>query len=163
MPPSAFSIIDADGHVMEPADMWQRWIDPAFRDRAPRVVQGPDGRARFGTDGRLSPRADAISAAMLAAFAENTRRHVAPALEAVYSAESQVRALDAGGVEISFLYPTQGLYVASIEDLDPALALAICRAYNDWLLDYCAYAPERLRPVGMLVALHDPVAAIAEA
>jgi len=28
-------IIDADGHVMEPAGMWQRWIDPAFRERAP--------------------------------------------------------------------------------------------------------------------------------
>jgi predicted TIM-barrel fold metal-dependent hydrolase len=159
----SFPIIDADGHVMEPAGMWRRWIDPAFRDRAPRIVQAPDGRARFGTDGHLSPRADAISAAMLAAFAENTRRHVGPYLDAGYSAESQVRALDAGGVAVSFLYPTQGLYVASVEDLDPALALAICRAYNDWLLDFCAYAPERLRPVGMLVALHDPAAAVAEA
>ncbi|MGH6689081.1 MAG: amidohydrolase family protein [Gammaproteobacteria bacterium] len=163
MPPSSFPIIDADGHVMEPAGMWQRWIDPAFRDRAPRIVQGPDGRGRLATDGHLSPRADSISAAMLTVFAENTRRHVASALEAGYSAESQVRALDEGGVEVSFLYPTQGLYVASVEGLDPVFALAICRAYNDWLLDFCAYAPERLRPVGMLVALHDPAAAVAEA
>ena len=102
-------IIDVDGHVMEPAGMWQRWIEPAFRDRAPRVVQAPDGRGRLGTDGHLSPRAEAISAAMLAAFAENTRRHVGEYMDAGYSAESQVKALDAGGVEVSFLYPTQGL------------------------------------------------------
>jgi hypothetical protein len=31
-----FRIIDADGHVMEPPDMWQRYIDPALRGRAPR-------------------------------------------------------------------------------------------------------------------------------
>jgi uncharacterized protein len=156
-------IIDADGHVMEPAGLWQRWIDPAFRDRAPRFVQGPDGRARMGTDGHLSPRPEAISAAMLAAFADNTRRHVGQYQDAGYSAESQIKALDAGGVAVSYLYPTLGLYAASVDGLDPALALAICRAYNDWLLDFCAHAPDRLRPVGMLTALHDPAAAVGEA
>jgi predicted TIM-barrel fold metal-dependent hydrolase len=159
----SFPIIDADGHVMEPAGMWQRWIAPAFRDRAPRIVQGPDGRSRFATEGRLSPRDDAISGAVLGVFATSTYQRLAPYVEAGYTAESQVRALDAGGVEVSYLYPTQGLYVAAVEDLDPALAIAICRAYNDWLLDFCAYAPTRLRPVGMLVALHDPAAAVAEA
>ena len=24
--------VDADGHVLEPADTWERYIDPAFRD-----------------------------------------------------------------------------------------------------------------------------------
>ena len=157
-----FSIIDADGHVMEPPDMWRRFIDPAFRDRAPGLVQAPDGRARLGTDGRLSPRANAISAAMLARFAADTRQRLGVYQAAGYDAESQVRALDAGGVAVSFLYPTQGLYVAAVDDLDPALAIAICRAYNDWILEFCAYAPDRLRPVGMLVALHDPGAAVAE-
>jgi len=73
-----------------------------------------------------------------------------------------VKALDEGGIEMSFLYPSQGLYTAAIDDLDPALAAAICRAYNDWIVDFCAYAPDRLKPVGMLVALHDPVAAVGE-
>lgn len=26
--------IDADGHVIEPPDLWERYIDPKFRDRA---------------------------------------------------------------------------------------------------------------------------------
>ena len=25
-------LIDADGHVLEPADTWQNYIDPKFRD-----------------------------------------------------------------------------------------------------------------------------------
>ena len=29
--------VDADGHVLEPTDTWQRYIDPKFRDRALRA------------------------------------------------------------------------------------------------------------------------------
>jgi hypothetical protein len=31
-----FNMIDAEMHVMEPVDLWERYIDPAFKDRAPR-------------------------------------------------------------------------------------------------------------------------------
>jgi hypothetical protein len=29
--------IDADGHILEPPDLWERYIDPQFRDRAIRL------------------------------------------------------------------------------------------------------------------------------
>ena len=28
-------VIDADGHVLEPVDIWDKYIDPAYRERAP--------------------------------------------------------------------------------------------------------------------------------
>ena len=31
-----FRIIDAEMHVMEPVDLWERYIDPEFKARAPR-------------------------------------------------------------------------------------------------------------------------------
>jgi hypothetical protein len=31
-----YNVIDADGHVLEPVDIWDKYIDPAYRDRAPR-------------------------------------------------------------------------------------------------------------------------------
>lgn len=161
-----FRTIDADGHVMEPAGMWQRFIDPALRERAPRLVRDGNGHTRILVDGRLSPRAEganSVSGAMQDAFAVRIRENLGAYLEADYSPEAQVRALDQGGIDVSFLYPTQGLYTAAIDDLDPALALAICRAFNEWIVGFCGYAPERLRPVGMLVALHDPAAAVGEA
>ena len=43
-------IIDADGHVMEPAGLWQTSIEPEFLDRAPRVVRLDDGHTAFFTD-----------------------------------------------------------------------------------------------------------------
>ena len=36
----AYNVIDADGHILEPLDLWDHYIDPKFRDRAPRIVKG---------------------------------------------------------------------------------------------------------------------------
>ena len=31
----AYNAVDADGHILEPLDLWDNYIDPKFRDRAP--------------------------------------------------------------------------------------------------------------------------------
>src|ERR1700731_5318084 len=33
-----YNVIDADGHILEPLDLWDKYMDPKFRDRAPRLV-----------------------------------------------------------------------------------------------------------------------------
>ncbi|MCH8192378.1 MAG: amidohydrolase, partial [Chloroflexi bacterium] len=35
-----YRIIDVDGHVQEPADLWEKWIEPEFKDDAPTLVDG---------------------------------------------------------------------------------------------------------------------------
>ena len=30
-----FKVFDSNMHVLEPVDLWERYIDPSFRDRAP--------------------------------------------------------------------------------------------------------------------------------
>ena len=37
------NIIDADGHMLEPPDAWETYIDPKYRDRALRIRTGSDG------------------------------------------------------------------------------------------------------------------------
>ena len=34
----AYNVVDADGHILEPLDLWDRYIDPEFRERRPRFV-----------------------------------------------------------------------------------------------------------------------------
>src|SRR5215510_1653003 len=34
-----FKVFDSDMHVLEPVDLWERYIDPSFRHRAPRGTQ----------------------------------------------------------------------------------------------------------------------------
>src|SRR5262249_61641907 len=43
----AYNVIDADGHILEPLDLWDNYIDPKFRDRAPRIVKGENGKERL--------------------------------------------------------------------------------------------------------------------
>jgi hypothetical protein len=42
-----YNVIDADGHILEPLDLWDHYIDPKFRDRAPRIVMGENGKERL--------------------------------------------------------------------------------------------------------------------
>ena len=42
-----YNVVDADGHILEPLDLWDHYMDPKFRDRAPRIVKGENGRERL--------------------------------------------------------------------------------------------------------------------
>ena len=36
-------VIDCDGHILEPPDLWETYLEPAYRDRALRIRVGADG------------------------------------------------------------------------------------------------------------------------
>src|SRR3954447_17216928 len=42
-----YNVIDADGHILEPFELWQEYTDPKYRDRAPRLVEDADGKRRL--------------------------------------------------------------------------------------------------------------------
>src|SRR4029450_11740432 len=43
--------VDADGHILEPPDLWETYIDPPYRDRALRVVLDDDGLEELSSSG----------------------------------------------------------------------------------------------------------------
>ena len=43
-------VLDSDIHIIEPPDLWQRYIDPAFRDRAPQGLTEDAGRPAAGVE-----------------------------------------------------------------------------------------------------------------
>ena len=34
----SYNVIDADGHVLEPFTLWNDYMDPQYRERAPKLV-----------------------------------------------------------------------------------------------------------------------------
>jgi hypothetical protein len=44
--------VDADGHVLEPRDVWQRYLEPSLRERAIRIERDADGVEVLLVDGR---------------------------------------------------------------------------------------------------------------
>ena len=49
-----YNVIDADGHILEPLDLWDNYMDPQYRDRAPRLVVDPKtGKEKLDVEGQL--------------------------------------------------------------------------------------------------------------
>ena len=67
-----------------------------------------------------------------------------------WSAASQLEAMDAEGIDVATLYPSRGLHTLAEANMDPALAAALARAYNDWMYDFCQADPTRLVGVAMI-------------
>ena len=71
----------------------------------------------------------------------------------------RVEEMSVDGVGAEVLYPTAALDQFGIEDA--ALQEACFRVYNDWLIEYCSHAPDRLFGVAC-ISLYDISAAIRE-
>ena len=65
-----------------------------------------------------------------------------------FDPHARIPDMEAEGIDAAFLYPSLGLFLGSVKDLD--FAAATCRAYNRWLADYCKPYPERLFGAAML-------------
>jgi predicted TIM-barrel fold metal-dependent hydrolase len=147
-----YNVIDADGHVLEPVDLWETYIDPAYRGRGPRLIVDTDGRERLrvedkvlgsskglGLVGAIGARQGTVDDAVMK-YVEGRKGGFDP--------HARIVDLDLDGIDAAFLYPSLGLFAGAIAD--PGLAAAVCRAYNRWLADYCRPYPDRLFGVAML-------------
>jgi Amidohydrolase len=74
--------------------------------------------------------------------------------------DRRVKFLDREGFAAQVIYPTVGLlWEAAVKD--PALADALCRAYNTWALEICYSHKDRLIPAAH-ISLRDPGLAVRE-
>lgn len=154
----SYRVVDADGHVLEPVDLWERHIDPEFRHQAPRgfgvLSVEVLGHRMPDVPGGITDTAPDYTAGPNARYGFAARRG--------FDAASQVEAMDIEGIDLAVLYPSRGLYAVAADEIPARLAGAICRAYNRWLAEFCRHAPGRLLGAA-LVSLHDPDVAVAEA
>ena len=162
-------VIDADGHVLEPPDVWQRYVDPTYRGRAIRVRRGDDGRDVLEVDGRP---ARLTTAEMLGGFGGMGKpmeelaqaclagRYAESAPAAAVDPAARLALLEHDGIDAAILYPSLGLQWEA-EVSDPAYALAHCRAYNRWIEEFAAGSGGRLVPIAHL-SLGDPDEAAVE-
>ncbi|HLN99540.1 MAG TPA: hypothetical protein VK208_13855, partial [Pyrinomonadaceae bacterium] len=131
-----FRILDSDMHIMEPPDLWERYIDEKFRARAPRGVVSSNVRElrMVYPDGRewARPTTRQNDSARGQNFERNQTLYRSDA-ERGWTAEVQLEAMDTEGIDVAVLYPTRGLRALVVEDMDAEFAAAIARAYNNWL------------------------------
>jgi predicted TIM-barrel fold metal-dependent hydrolase len=141
------TVVDADGHIREPADLWTDRFPPAMRDRAPRPVSSDT--PFVVVDGvELPPRRNyAETSKNLTAWHED---RLAFAAADGFSPKSQLHAMDVEGIDASVLFPSLGLVIMGVDGVDPAVTTAAAHAYNDWLAEFCAEDPSRLFGAAMI-------------
>jgi uncharacterized protein len=167
-------VADSDMHVMEPADLWQRYIAPEWAHAAPvgMTEMERDMRVKVKNHvmlrmGRMRPRA-VTSGRPWKPEQDSAFTH---AEERNWDAKSQVMAMDIEHLDSTVLFPSRGLFVLALQShehigpdgLEPDFAAAIAAAYNDWMADFVADAdaPERVFGAAML-APHNVGAAVDE-
>jgi predicted TIM-barrel fold metal-dependent hydrolase len=127
---SAYSVIDADGHIIENNQEVRRRMEPPY-DRWSGAISHtePWDTRLFGTlpEGR---------------FPE------AP------TAEDWLKIMDQHNIEVSYLFPTHMLSASTVKD--PRLAIRLCRAYNDYAYEEYTKTSQRLKPLA-LISNQEPV------
>jgi predicted TIM-barrel fold metal-dependent hydrolase len=161
--------IDADGHILEPPDLWEQYLEPQFRDRALRIVRDADGLEEIEIGGRRSVTSTKGMPSLLGVMGapdlmsialDPDRTYVTEASYGSMDPSERIRLLDAEGLDAAVLYPTLGLLWEAELD-DPELSQAYTRAYNRWICEFCAGSGGRLVPTAHL-SLSDPEAAATE-
>ncbi|MDA0791160.1 MAG: amidohydrolase family protein [Proteobacteria bacterium] len=149
--------VDADGHILEPADLWENYLERNFKPRALRICVDDEGFEYLEIDRKPSARSRRGSLGLLGAMGEE---NLSPSPERRYADSMPFGACDAGerlslmdqeNLEYCLLYPTIGL-LWEVELTDPELSLAYCRAYNRWIADFCR-GSDRLIPIAQLTLL----------
>jgi predicted TIM-barrel fold metal-dependent hydrolase len=167
-----YKAADSDMHIFEPADLWQRYIEPAYRHTAPIGLSEMPRDMRVRVKSHVLLRLGSIRPLTEAAakpWRDDYEQPYAEAERRGWDPDSQRDAMDREGLDLAILFPTRGLFVLGLDTpqmmgadgLEPPFAAAIARAYNDWLADFCRAHPDRFFGAGM-VAPHDVASAVAE-
>ena len=159
--------VDADGHVLEPRDVWQRYLEPNLRDRAIRIERDADGVEALLVDGRshlaLRGRLGALGGIGMDSedlMTVGQRSYEDGCPKGGYDPSARLKVMDEEKIDVVLLYPTIGIAWEGLVD-DPHLATAYSRAYNRWLVDFCSTDRRRLVPIAH-ISLIDPEGAVTE-
>ena len=157
-----FKILDSDMHLREPGNLWDKYMEPEWRERAPKILSSTArSSAMVMIEGKIL---QGYKPAYRGGIFDATRidEEIKDYRANGFDAKSQLQAMDREGLDVAALYPSIGLGIMMRDEMDPKLAAAIARAYNNWLYDFCQTDPKRLKGVGML-PLQDPNEAVKEA
>jgi uncharacterized protein len=146
-----YRLISADGHLMDPPDLWTANAPSKYRDQVPRMEHFELG------DAWVFPGRDTPSPFNWGACAGRApdQQGLWCRLEDIhpgcYDAKSRVEALDLDGVDAELLFPNGLDWV--VDSTDREFHLTMTRIYNDHLSSFCAYAPDRFGGAALVPAI----------
>ncbi len=137
-PSLKYRVIDCDGHLMERAEEFGKYMDPTIRSVAER-------NRPFAIGCDIFPSLDGVH------YLPRDKYDpvgVATGSHPVGSPEDWVDMLDATGIEQTVLFASEALSVGLLRQKE--YTVRVCRAYNDWAADRYTGLDKRLRPMAVI-------------
>ena len=157
-----YKLISADGHFNEPGDLWTNRVPAAMKDRAPKmqrfeqgdawVIEGVKDPITFGMNACAGLEPEQMKG--WCKFEEMRKGGWDPA--------SRITEMERDSVDAEVLYPTPRLSNAIIANPDKDYHLTMVKAYNDWVSEYVAHAPDRFGGIAILPNRGGPEETVAE-
>lgn len=161
-----FPVFDCDAHVNDPRDIWERYVEPEFRDAVRRSYWQEDNQTILngrtvviGGQAHDFPSYNPICIAGPGMNKKIMRKLQQMGLDqeqkkyvehrGAYDPHARIRDMDLMGIDQVMIIPTMMVaHFPFVESAEGALGFA--RAYNNWVADFCRAVPDRLFPAGWL-------------
>jgi predicted TIM-barrel fold metal-dependent hydrolase len=159
-----FAVFDGDSHVVEPPELWTKYLEPEYRVLGRNALWREEGRwgSYLQVNGKMVR--DTVNSNIprhaiwrpglcwkdIGKLNPATRHSMTPGAS---NPEARLKDMDAMSVDQAFLYPTwfaEGLHLIE----NPNVAYALARAYNNWIADFCAASSGRLFAAAILPLQH---------
>ncbi|MHB8669088.1 MAG: amidohydrolase family protein [Acidimicrobiales bacterium] len=154
-----YRIVSADGHVVEPPDMWTRYLPNRFQDRAPRLVKDPKG----GDAWVLVRGAPPMPLGLVTNAGPWGKRYedlewYGSSYESIrkgaFSGKERLEEQQIDGVDAEVIFPSQRTMAVFMAQEDDAFHLAGIEAYNTWIhTEFNAIDPGRLLGLAQMPAV----------
>jgi predicted TIM-barrel fold metal-dependent hydrolase len=162
-----FLTVDADGHVLEPRDTWQKYLEPNLRGDAIRIEKDEAGLEVLIVENKIHPSLRGTLGG-LGGIAMDSTELMTPGKRSYeegcppggYDPAARLSVMDDEKIDIVLLYPTIGITWEGMVE-NPKLATAYSRAYNRWIVDFCSHDRTRLVPIAHICRT-DPEGAVEE-
>lgn len=142
-----YQVISTDDHIIEPEGMFDGRLPTALAGRTPRLVHDAEGAA-WHYEGKTTRMSGLSTAAGQKIEEFSPKSKTFDQMRAgCYDPRERLKDMDTDGVDAQVCFPTMpGIAGATFIELpDKEFALAVTRAYNDWLAEeWCGADPDRL-------------------
>jgi len=147
-------IISIDDHVVEHPMLWQDRLPDKHKELGPKIIEDEQGHHVWQYGGDLYPQIglNAVAGKDPHDYGMEPVRYD-DMIPGCYDAGERVKDMDIDGIQAALCFPSFPGFAGGVfqRATDKELALECVKAWNDFQVDeWCATAPDRLIPLGML-------------
>jgi predicted TIM-barrel fold metal-dependent hydrolase len=148
----SYQVISGDGHLETPPDGWLKHVPAKYRDRAPRLVKLAEGGEGWLVEGLplIHNGQNLAAGRTVKVRGESYWNPDGSPAPGTGDGVQRLREQDQDGIDAEVLYPPVFIskFIEAISDRQAYLAMI--RAYNDFVAEYCSVAPDRLIGNGVI-------------